>query len=145
MNHVEEVQYLPLRGGHALGHDVNHDLLIFASTKDITLAELTESLDSLDLLPKVVNQALLILESDRGEESYELLVTFPGIQLIEQVQVDQPLLMGEGLGYDVRELRVRTLDPPTLAHSVGKRNNLLRLHVVEISEDQGAKDVCVLH
>jgi hypothetical protein len=145
MNHVEEVQYLPLRGCHTLGHDVNHDLLILASTKDITLAELTESLDRLDLLSKVVNQALLIVESDRGEEFYELLVALPGIQLIEQVQVYQPLFMGEGLGYDVSELRVRTLDPPTLAHSIGKCNNLLRLHVMEISEDQGAKDICVLH
>lgn len=53
--------------------------------------------------------------------------------------------MGEGLGNDVCKLRVRTLDPPTLANSIGKGNNLLRLHVVEISEDQGAKDVCVLH
>lgn len=82
MNHVEEVQNLPLRGGHTFGHDVNHDLLIFASTKDIALSELTESLYRLDLLSKVVNQALLIVESDRGEEFYELLVAFPGIKLV---------------------------------------------------------------
>ena len=83
MNNVEEVQYLPLRGGHTFGHDVYHDLLILLRTKDIILGEIIESLDRLDLLSKVVNQTLLIIESNRGEEFYELLVTFPGVKLIE--------------------------------------------------------------
>ena len=145
MNNVEQVQYLSLRGGHALSHHVNHDLLILASPLDVALGKLSESLNRLDLLPEEFNQALLIVETYLYEEFNELLVTFPGIQLVEEVQVNQPLLMSESLSNDVRELRVGTLDPPTLAHSIGQCNNPLGVHVVEISEDQGAKDVSVLH
>ena len=90
-------------------------------------------------------QALLVEIPEVNKVPDELFIVFPGVQLSQQVQVDEPLLITQGPSDCLSQMRVRTLYPSTLRHPICQGNYLLGVHLMEIPEDEGPQDVRVLH
>ena len=134
MEDIEKVEDLTLGGRDTFGHDIDHDFFGVWGVREIVYSEVSYDILSVFSLQELYQSSFALL-SDSDKLFDKLFVIFPSVKLLEKVQVNKPFLISQTVSDYLSQVRVCTLNPSALRDTVCYRDNFLRIHFIEITEN----------